>query len=436
MQKGALIKWTGGVAIVVAIALVATLMHRWPHQATELNARLLVPLVTPAGITLQVLNLGEQGAPKEVFADAGGMSLYVFDQDRAVGKSTCTGECARLWPPASAPSGAVASGDWTLLKRDDGTQQWALRGAPVYRFTEDAAIGDGKGDGAAGGAWHVAVFEPGAGLVLPDSIRLGIVSNGAGVGLTDTAGMTLYVFDGDNALAAGYCKAGSNCARHWMPFEAAAMANQVGEFTPTLRDDGIMQWMHRGRALYRFVNDREAGDVSGIGADVHFQAALTMRQFMPVDVMIRRHAALGEIVTLINGMTLYQRDRPATLDGVSFRSDHGTVAMGRAFGTATCSDACLKSWPPFLAPAEALPSGYWDIARRDDGRRQWTYKGYALYTYVGDKPGDVSGNNLADLPRVSDSGTDILSLDDRDAPLSVPGAGLAATTFLWHAVIP
>src|SRR5689334_19334296 len=83
------------------------------------------------------------------------MTLYTFDKDPAnAGKSVCNGPCAGNWPPLAAPADAKASGDWTVVKRDDGTNQWAYKGRPVYRWNKDQKPGDKTGDGV-GGVWHV-----------------------------------------------------------------------------------------------------------------------------------------------------------------------------------------------------------------------------------------------------------------------------------------
>ena len=43
---------------------------------------------------------------------------------------------------------------------------------------------------------------------------------------------------------------------------------------------------------------------------------------------------------------------------------------------------------------------------REDGTRQWAYKGFAMYTYVGDKaPGDKTGHEIYEL-RVSENPAD------------------------------
>lgn len=87
---------------------------------------------------------------------ANGMTLYTFDRDTAgAGKSVCNGGCAANWPPLMAAANAAASGDWTVVTRDDGARQWAYKGKPVYFWVNDKKTGDRTGDGV-GNAWRVA----------------------------------------------------------------------------------------------------------------------------------------------------------------------------------------------------------------------------------------------------------------------------------------
>jgi len=81
-----------------------------------------------------------------------GMTLYTFDKD-AGGKSACNGPCAGNWPPLMAMADAKASGDWTIITRDDGSKQWAYKGKPLYAWSKDQKPGDMTGDGF-NGAWH------------------------------------------------------------------------------------------------------------------------------------------------------------------------------------------------------------------------------------------------------------------------------------------
>jgi len=91
----------------------------------------------------------------KAYVDAKGMTLYTFDKD-SDGKSACNGPCATNWPPLAAAADAKASGDWTVITRDDGSKMWAVKGKPVYTFAKDTKAGDTNGDGFLNGAWHIA----------------------------------------------------------------------------------------------------------------------------------------------------------------------------------------------------------------------------------------------------------------------------------------
>ncbi len=85
------------------------------------------------------------------------MTLYVFDKDAVgSGKSVCNGGCATNWPPLMVAPGATATGDWSLVARDNGDQQWAYKGRPLYYWAKDAKPGDRTGDGLLNNSWHIA----------------------------------------------------------------------------------------------------------------------------------------------------------------------------------------------------------------------------------------------------------------------------------------
>jgi predicted lipoprotein with Yx(FWY)xxD motif len=438
-----------------ALVLAAASLHWMPHRRTTAGAELPVPIATPPGITLQMRTVTGR-SPRAVggqvlFADAKGMTLYVYDKDLRNGGSSCGGDCIVAWPPAIAPPNATRDGDWSLLSRVDGTRQRAYRGAPLYRFARDKVVGVADGDGADGGAWHAAAFQPGAGMAVPDAVQVAEIANAGGAGLADSLGMTLYAYRDDAGHPELPCAGGFDCGRPWIPLEAPQIANPVGDFSVIARDTGITQWTYRGRPLYRFDGDQRPGEANGIGVDARFQVALIVRYFMPADATIRRHAELGDILTTASGATLYERDLGATDESLGFRENHGWPALGRSFGTATCDENCAKSWPPFTAPADALPRGYWDIAIRPDGTRQWMYKGYALYTRAAEAPAQVSGNQLYDLGAVTEEEPAAsLASDGRHtapgagatarAPAFVPAggdvAGIGVRAMFWHAVVP
>ena len=86
-----------------------------------------------------------------------GMTLYVFDRDRAAGsgKSVCVGQCAANWPPLTAAEGVSPSGDYGIIAREDGKRQWTYKGRPLYLWVKDRKPGDKTGDDL-NKVWHVA----------------------------------------------------------------------------------------------------------------------------------------------------------------------------------------------------------------------------------------------------------------------------------------
>ena len=86
-----------------------------------------------------------------------------------------------------------------------------------------------------------------------------------------------------------------------------------------------------------------------------------------------------------NGMTLYTFDRDAAGSGKS-----------------VCNGPCATNWPPLMVKAGETPSGEYSIVTRDDGSKQWAYKGKPLYFWIKDqKPGDKTGDGVNNVWRVA-----------------------------------
>jgi predicted lipoprotein with Yx(FWY)xxD motif len=126
-------------------------------RKAALLAALLMLLIAGSAYTADKMPAGVQERKADsgtvVLADAKGMTLYTFDKDMK-GMSMCSGKCAMNWPALAADADAKPMGDWTIVKRDDGSMQWAFKGKPVYTFAKDANPGETKGDGV-GTVWHV-----------------------------------------------------------------------------------------------------------------------------------------------------------------------------------------------------------------------------------------------------------------------------------------
>ena len=80
-----------------------------------------------------------------------GMTLYTFDKDLP-GKSACPGLCTGNWPPYMATANAGPA-DWSMITRDDGSEQWACDGKALSTWSKDSKPGDMTGDGS-NGLWH------------------------------------------------------------------------------------------------------------------------------------------------------------------------------------------------------------------------------------------------------------------------------------------
>jgi predicted lipoprotein with Yx(FWY)xxD motif len=94
-----------------------------------------------------------QASSHTLMTTSSGMTVYTFDKDTP-GQSTCYGPCASYWLPVEAMPGQQASGDLTIIRRNDGTMQWAKQGRPLYTFAEDTMRGDMKGDNY-NQNWHI-----------------------------------------------------------------------------------------------------------------------------------------------------------------------------------------------------------------------------------------------------------------------------------------
>ncbi|HEV2590873.1 MAG TPA: hypothetical protein VGU02_03170 [Gaiellaceae bacterium] len=106
-----------------------------------------------ATVQIKATSLGK------VLVNANGHTLYLFMHDKS-GKSSCTGQCAKFWPPLTVTAKPVAGAGvkasmlgWT--KRSDGKMQVTYNHHPLYLFAEDKRGGEVTGEGIDhfGGLW-------------------------------------------------------------------------------------------------------------------------------------------------------------------------------------------------------------------------------------------------------------------------------------------
>jgi predicted lipoprotein with Yx(FWY)xxD motif len=348
-------------------------------------------------IVLAASSMGDLG---NVLTDKDGMTLYRFDKDTAKPPvSNCTGECAGKWPPALA-----TSDEWELqgvdksmvgtIDRPDGGKQITVGGWALYRFSQDIAPGDTKGQGV-GGTWYAATPEgKKAGEDAGPALASGVIA-GVGTVLTDGKGMTLYRFDKDTSKPpVSNCE--GDCIAKWPPAVAPAGDIQVNGVDKALvttldRKDGSKQILVNGWPMYHFAQDAVPGDAKGQGVGGTWfaaapdgkKAAEANAAGAPLVLTTATVGNLGTVLTDKNGMTLYRFDKDTPKPPAS-----------------NCNGDCSVKWPPLLVDSDNFQVTGVDKALvgtvvRADGKKQVTVAGWPLYTYSLDiNCGDANGQGV------------------------------------------
>ena len=101
---------------------------------------------------------------------------------------------------------------------------------------------------------------------------------------------------------------------------------------------------------------------------------------MPPGVKTEKSASGASVLADAKGMTLYTFDKDTA-------------------GKSVCNGPCAKNWPPLMATGtSAMDMGEWTVVTRDDGSKQWAYKGKPLYTWVKDtQPGQTTGDGVGSV---------------------------------------
>lgn len=112
-----------------------------------LPSKSAVKKTTSTPTTSEVVTTKTNSTVGQYLADANGKTLYTYGADTN-GVSNCTGSCLAAWPiysaasaPASLPTNVM------LIKRTDGTSQYAYKGMPLYYYTGDSSAGQVTGNG-------------------------------------------------------------------------------------------------------------------------------------------------------------------------------------------------------------------------------------------------------------------------------------------------
>jgi predicted lipoprotein with Yx(FWY)xxD motif len=316
----------------------------------------------------------------------------------AAGAAWCIDECATTWPPFLVVGNEPVGGPWSIVTRPDGKKQWALDGKAVHTYTKDEKPGEAKGNKADGNRWMQAARKPDAPIPMPNGFKIAETMNFDGKVLQTTDGKPVFYSDDDKKPNMSACN--TACTRTWAPLAAPRLAVPVGEFTVADRLDGMKQWAFKGKPLYTYTGDTPPTAAVGKGAKWH--EVTMVRYYFPNDIHVEDHPKFGPMLTTPTGMTLYARDAHRfTLAGGSHDDRvamRGKPSTGVKIGVNGCVDECLKEFTPMKASANALPWGDWAVVTRPDGTKQWSYRGFPLYTYNADKkPGDAIAHDIYEL---------------------------------------
>lgn len=162
----------------------------------------------------------------------------------------------------------------------------------------------------------------------------------------------------------------------------------------------------------------------------------------------------GPIYADANGRTLYQWPRKELRNGGTgdmkgaasacdtTKSSENLGLMspyppGLTLPDAATRKSCEEMWPPAIAAAGAKPVGKWSVIKRKDGRDQWAYDGFVLYTSAMDKKqGDVIagtkiGKRSSDAPGSPGGDAPAYRVPIGPSP-DVPGQFIVDYTLVGH----
>lgn len=398
----------------------------------------------PPGI--QVINSPLDGP---VYADERGRTLYKWPLgalrngstgDRKDGPSNCTDEvlryssglmspyppglvlpdveqrksCTEVWPPLLASDGAQEIGKWSLTQRDDGSNQWAYDGFPLYTSDLDRMPGDTLGGGKmrAGGDGGI-VREP---VGPPPDVPAGfkVIPTTTGRLLVNNDQYSIYMWDGDEPNKSN-CHA--QCLKDWTPVPAPEIANDRGEWTVIKQSSGFRQWAYRGKPLYTY--NRDLKSRSFTGGDVPdwqnptWHNVYTQRAVKPPEEFKAQDVEFGgQVLADARGRTIYLYNcRDDSL--AQLACDHpGTTQQYRL---SICGngdpEVCRQTFPYVIAqPGASSDSSLWTTllidpatghladAGQDGSLLVWAYRSRPVYTYSGDlEPGVTNGDGIGEF---------------------------------------
>ena len=132
----------GGVAAVMGVALIVAACGSSSSSSSSVAANSAPSSNSSvSGIAISTA----KGTGGMYLTGASGRAVYLWVADTG-DRSSCSGACAKYWPPVVTKAGPTAAGgvqasDLGTITRSDGTKQVTYNGHPLYYFVGDTSSG-------------------------------------------------------------------------------------------------------------------------------------------------------------------------------------------------------------------------------------------------------------------------------------------------------
>jgi predicted lipoprotein with Yx(FWY)xxD motif len=207
------------------------------------------------------------------------------------------------------------------------------------------------------------------------------------------SGKALYTFDADGDKGKRTCV--GQCAQEFSPYLAVATATAGGDWSLIRSGSKDRQWAFRGHPLYVFSGKDPVPDTFVYYTDKTVVLDPKMMDpgsnlFSPRPGWRRAAFAPERIMSIPSDIQLKD---------ITVANGYGFVEKrtGMPLYVLRTQPKNPRVWNPMYAPDLAGRVGDFSIIVGKDGKRQWAYKGQALYSYRGDYSADDL-NGLAAQP--------------------------------------
>lgn len=178
----------GGVAAVMGVALIVAACGSSSSSSSSVAANSAPSSNSSvSGIAISTA----KGTGGMYLTGASGRAVYLWVADTG-DRSSCSGACAKYWPPVVTKAGPTAAGgvqasDLGTITRSDGSKQVTYNGHPLYYFVGDTSSGTWHGQGSNGFGARWWLVAP-SGSAITASVKTSSSGGSSGSGSSGSSG--------------------------------------------------------------------------------------------------------------------------------------------------------------------------------------------------------------------------------------------------------